>query len=34
MGGEDNGCGSGLLRVTKKLHSPDGTAFALRVHAA
>ena len=36
IGGGDNGCGSGLLRVTStnKLHSPDGTAFALQAHAA
>ena len=36
MGGGGNGCGSGLLGLTSnnKLHSPDGTAFTLRAHAA
>ena len=40
MGGDGNGCGIVLLRVksnkllaTNYLHSPDGTAFVLWVHA-
>ena len=28
-GGGDSGCGSGLLGVTNKLHSPDRTQYFL-----
>ena len=34
MGGCDNGCGSGWVASTDKLHSPDETASGFQAHVA